>query len=109
MVREEANVLLLKNSMKKREDQGHQMKQAGRGRSLTETTGNCRATRVCWELFRGEGAGRSAYRSHRVGDWRGMAAGSYSKETPWPWLDPGPVKANTLMEGVGQRVRVKRQ
>lgn len=50
MVREEAKVLLLKNSMKKREDQGHQMKQTGRGRSLIETTSNCRATRVCWEL-----------------------------------------------------------
>lgn len=71
------------------------MKQTGRERALTgtsSTTGNCRASRVCWGLFHGEGTERSAYRSHGVGDWKGMAAGSYREETPWPWLDLGPMK-----------------
>lgn len=52
--------------------------------------------------------GRSAYRSHRAGDWQGMAAGSYREETPpWPWLDP--MKVNILMKGAGKRVRMRRQ
>lgn len=52
--------------------------------------------------------GRSAYRSHRVGHWKGMAAGSYREETPlWPWLDP--VKVNILMKGAQQRVSMRTQ